>query len=77
MAKAQPAPHHYIAEEDLFYGGQAGLPVRAHAAGDRVPAEHVERHGWNNLVRHPDPEPEQPPEPKIPRPAPRAGSKEE
>lgn len=36
----------YIALEPLFIGGTA----RAHNAGDEVPADNVERHGWQDKV---------------------------
>jgi len=35
-----------IATRDLFFGN-----VRAHTAGDRVPAENVDRNGWSDGVR--------------------------
>ncbi|HXH77159.1 hypothetical protein [Nocardioides sp.] len=35
----------FIATEPLFIG-----TARAHNAGDRVPAENVERHGWQDQV---------------------------
>lgn len=40
---AEPA---YVAAEDLFIAR-----VRAHRAGDRVPAANVRRNGWDDKVR--------------------------
>jgi len=47
-----PAPQFYVAETDLFVTGE-GFPARAFNAGDRVPAEHVERFGWHGQVSAP------------------------
>lgn len=41
-----PKADYVIATADLFVEG-----VRAHAAGDRVPAKHVDRWGWSESVR--------------------------
>jgi hypothetical protein len=49
---APAAPPYYIATAPLFIGGSQF--ARAHNVGDRVPAEHVEEHGWANLVCPPD-----------------------
>jgi len=51
-------PPYYIATAPLFIGDQFG---RAFNAGDRVPAEHVDRYGWAHLVHRPDEDPQQPP----------------
>jgi hypothetical protein len=51
-APAPAAPPYYIAEQPLFIGGSQF--ARAHNVGDRVPVEHVERHGWQAGVRLPD-----------------------
>lgn len=56
----QAAPPYYIATEALYLDGNQF--ARAHNAGDRVPAEHVEAYGWAGKVRHPDDDtPKQPP----------------
>lgn len=49
---APAAPPYYIATAALYLDGSQFS--RAHNAGDRVPAEHVERYGWADLVRPPD-----------------------
>lgn len=36
----------YVAKEALYVGG-----ARAFAAGDIVPSEHINRFGWQDLVR--------------------------
>jgi len=57
-------PPYYIATEALCVDGNPFQ--RAHNTGDRVPAEHVVRHGWADKVRPPDgyaaPEPTSEPE---------------
>lgn len=58
------APPYYIAVRDLYVGS-----ARAHAPGARVLPEHVERHGWHDMVRHPDDPPPQRPR-RSPRPVP-------
>ncbi|MGP3914302.1 hypothetical protein [Nonomuraea sp. 10N515B] len=47
--EAPAAPPYYIATQSLYIGA-----ARAHAIGDRVPPEHVERFGWAHKVRRPD-----------------------
>jgi hypothetical protein len=50
-------PAYYVAARALPVGtemGAATLPVVAFQPGDRVPAEHVERYGWQAYVRAPD-----------------------
>lgn len=51
-SKPEPTrPPYYIAERPLYIGDQFS---RAHNPGDRVPADHVERYGWQAGVRPPD-----------------------
>lgn len=45
-------PPYYIAEQPLFIGGSQF--ARAFNPGDRVPADHVEEHGWHDLVSAPE-----------------------
>lgn len=49
-APAPAAPPYYIATAPLFIGKFG----RAHNPGDQVLAEHVDRYGWQHLVRPPD-----------------------
>jgi hypothetical protein len=51
------APPFWIADLPLPVGPEMGaeaMPVRAFNPGDRVPAEHVERYGWQPYVHAPD-----------------------
>jgi hypothetical protein len=60
-------PPFYIAAERLPVGTEMGNAVAGVAAfqpGDRVPAEHVERYGWQAHVRAPGDEPP-PQEPQL------------
>jgi hypothetical protein len=47
-----PRPPYYIAVEPLFIDGSQF--ARAHNPGDHVPADHVEKYSWRDLVRPPD-----------------------
>lgn len=51
-AKQEQAPPYFIAAEPLFIDGNQFN--RAHNPGDRVPADHVEKYGWADKVRHPN-----------------------
>ncbi|MEU9888012.1 hypothetical protein [Sphaerisporangium sp. NPDC051011] len=55
LVDGEEPPPYYIATEPLFIDDNPF--ARAHNAGDRVPADHVERYGWAGKVRHPDPDP--------------------
>lgn len=58
-AKQEQAPPYFIAAEPLFIDGNQFN--RAHNPGDRVPADHVEKYGWADKVRHPNDAPQQSP----------------
>jgi hypothetical protein len=54
--KSQPPTKWYIADRPLPVGLEMGgetMPPRAFNAGDKVPAEHVEKFGWQQYVHHP------------------------
>lgn len=47
QAPPEPVEHGvYVAKEALYVGG-----ARAFAPGDIVPSEHINRFGWQDLVR--------------------------
>lgn len=51
MAAPAGEPAFYTADRDLFLRGNgSAMPVRVKAAGDRVTAAQVERHGWQDQV---------------------------
>jgi len=56
-----PAPEFYVAEQPLAVSGE-GWSL-SYQPGDQVPAEHVERFGWQHQVR----EPTVPPAPGTPQ----------
>jgi hypothetical protein len=63
-----PAPPFWIADVALPVADEMGsesMPARAFNPGDRVPAEHVERFGWQAHV-HAPPGDWQPPDPGPP-----------
>jgi hypothetical protein len=49
-------PPFWIADRVLPVGSEMGdgMPARAFSPGDRVPAEHVDRFGWQEFVSAPD-----------------------